>query len=246
VRNFKILLTYDGSRYKGWQRLGNTDNTIQGKLENVLSRMLDAPVEVIGSGRTDAGVHALGQVANFRAETAMSCEEILRDLRQYLPEDIGVYAVEEAEPRFHSRLSAVGKTYEYRIWNSELPCVFERRYCWVIREKLDVDAMKKAAGEFLGTHDFLAFCSNKHFKKSSLRTVDSFDIQVNGPEIRLVVSGNGFLYNMVRIMVGTLVEIGLGQRDAGSIAAVFESRRRENAGAMAPAQGLYLAEVRYS
>ena len=246
MRNFKILLAYDGGRYKGWQRLGNTDNTVQGKLEAVLSRMLGAPAEVIGSGRTDAGVHAMGQVANFHGETAMSCGEILTYLRAYLPEDIGVLSVEEADARFHSRLSAVGKTYEYRIWNSEEPCVFERKYRWVLKEKLDVPAMERAAKKFLGTHDFLAFCSNKHFKKSSVRTLEDIQIIRKGEELLIRVSGNGFLYNMVRIMVGTLVEIGLHQRDAESIPAIFETKKRENAGAMAPAHGLYLMEVRYS
>ncbi len=245
MRNFKLLLTYDGSRYKGWQRLGNTDNTIQGKLESVVSRMLQVPTEVIGSGRTDAGVHALGQVANFHGETEMTCEEILQYLRQYLPEDVGVVSAEEADARFHSRLSAKGKTYVYRIWNSHAPCVFERRYLWKLPEELDLDAMKRGAAYFLGTHDFLAFCSNKHFKKSSVRTIHGLDISCHGEEIRFTVSGDGFLYNMVRIIVGTLVEVGLGTRTADEIDAIFASGKRENAGAMAPACGLCLAEVRY-
>ena len=245
MRNFKLLLTYDGSRYKGWQRLGNTDNTIQGKLESVVSRMLQTPTEVIGSGRTDAGVHALGQVANFHGETEMTCDEILQYLRQYLPEDVGVISVEEADPRFHSRLSAKGKTYVYRIWNSQAPCVFERRYLWKLPEELDIDAMKCAATHFLGTHDFLAFCSNKHFKKSSVRTIHGLQIEKSGDEIRFTVSGDGFLYNMVRIIVGTLVDVGQGKRPAEEIDAIFASGKRENAGAMAPACGLYLAEVKY-
>lgn len=245
MRNFKIGLTYDGSRYKGWQRLRNTDSTIQGKLENVLSCMLGTDVEVIGSGRTDAGVHAVGQVANFYAETGMTCKEIMQYLREYLPEDIGVCSVEEVDARFHSRLSAVRKTYEYRIWNSEEPCVFQRRQMWVIPEKLDVPAMEEAAKLLCGTHDFLAFCSNKHFKKSSVRTVEKIEILSHGEELRFSVTGNGFLYNMVRIMVGTLVEIGLGRRPKDSIPDIFESGKRENAGPMAPAHGLYLMEVQY-
>lgn len=246
MRNFKILLTYDGSRYKGWQRLGGTENTIQGKLENVISRMLNVPTEIIGSGRTDAGVHALGQVANFYADTDMSCQEILLYLRTYLPEDIGVLSVEEADERFHSRLSAVKKTYEYRIWNSDEPCVFQRKHLWVLPQKLDVEAMTAASAHFIGTHDFLSMCSNKHFKKSSVRTVECIDIVRNGNELRITVTGNGFLYNMVRIMVGTLVEVGLHRRSAEEIPAILESKKRENAGAMAPANGLYLVEVQYS
>lgn len=245
MRNFKILLMYDGGRYKGWQRLGNTDLTIQGKLESVVSRMLGAETEVIGSGRTDAGVHALGQVANFHGQTEMSCEEILKYLRTYLPEDIGVRSVEEVEARFHSRLSAVRKTYEYRIWNSEEPCVFGRKQMWILPERLDMEAMQQAAEQLCGTHDFLAFCSNKHFKKSSVRTVEKLEILSEGSEKRFRVTGNGFLYNMVRIMVGTLVEIGLGQRPGDDISRILQSKKRESAGAMAPAQGLYLMEVEY-
>lgn len=246
MRNFKIRLMYDGSRYKGWQRLGNTENTIQGKLETVIGRMLGCDVDVIGSGRTDAGVHALGQVANFHADTQMTCSEILQYLRQYLPEDIGVCSVEEADPRFHSRLSAVRKTYEYCIWTSEKPCVFQRRQHWVLREKLNIPAMEAAAKLLCGTHDFLAFCSNKHFKKSSVRTVEKIEFFSCEDSLRISVTGNGFLYNMVRIMVGTLVEIGLGQRCADSIPLILEEKKRENAGPMAPAQGLFLMEVQYS
>ncbi len=245
MRNFRIVLSYDGSRYKGWQRLGNGENTLQAKLENVLTRLLGAPVEVIGSGRTDAGVHALGQVANFHAETALSPEELLSHLRTYLPEDIGVHSVEEVDARFHSRLHAVEKTYRYRIWNSQEPCVFERRFVWNIPELLDLSAMEQGARSLMGTHDFLAFCSNKHFKKSSVRTVRCIDIRRHGNEIVIDVTGDGFLYNMVRIIVGTLVEIGRGNRPVSSVPEILASRRRENAAAMAPAQGLYLMEVRY-
>lgn len=236
---------YDGSRYKGWQRLGNTQNTIQGKLENVVSRMLGKDTEVIGSGRTDAGVHALGQVANFHGETDMSCDQILQYLRTYLPEDMGVLSVEEADDRFHSRLSAVRKTYEYRIWNSEEPCVFQRRQMWILPQQLDLQAMKQAAALLCGTHDFLAFCSNKHYKKSSVRTLEKLELWQHGGVLYIRATGDGFLYNMVRILVGTLVEIGLGQRQAADILRILESRKRENAGAMAPAQGLFLMEVTY-
>ena len=245
MRNIKLLLCYDGSRYRGWQRLGDHDNTIQGKLEAVISRMVNAPVEVIGSGRTDAGAHARGQVANFHCDTSLSCDEMKAYIRRYLPEDIGVVSVEEVDSRFHSRFHAEEKTYCYRIWNSDLPCVFERRYVWELNEKLDVDAMHRAAQLFLGSHDFLAFCSNKHFKKSSIRTINRFSVERIGPEIRFHVTGDGFLYNMVRIMVGTLVSIGRGERDESDIPALFKSRVRENAGETAPAKGLCLVEVKY-
>lgn len=245
MRNFKLLLAYDGSRYRGWQRLGDSDNTIQGKLEAVLSRMVGSPIEVIGSGRTDAGAHARGQVANFHCHTAMTCDEIKGYLRQYLPEDIGIISVEEVDDRFHSRFHAVSKTYCYRIWNSELPCVFERRFTWNVEETLDLDLMQDAAQAFLGTHDFLAFCSNKHFKKSSVRTITELRVEKNGPEIIFTVSGDGFLYNMVRILVGTLVAVGRGEMKKEEIPHILANRVRENAGETAPAKGLCLMEVVY-
>lgn len=245
MKNFKLVLAYDGSRYRGWQRLGDSDNTIQGKLENVVSRMVSAPVEVIGSGRTDAGAHARGQVANFHCDTAMSPAEVQAYLRQYLPEDIGVLSVEEADARFHSRYNAVEKTYQYRVWNADAPCVFERRFVWPVEGELDVPAMAAAAREFVGTHDFLAFCSNKHFKKSSVRTVTDFRVERVGPEIRFTVTGDGFLYNMVRILVGTLLAVGRGELPQAQIPEILASRVRENAGETVPAKGLCLMEVRY-
>ena len=245
MRNFKLHLAYDGSRYKGWQRLGNTDQTIQGKLEAVLSKMTGTSIEVIGSGRTDAGAHAAGQVANFHADTQMTADEICAYLRHYLPEDIGVLSVQEIDERFHSRYQAREKTYVYRIWNSDLPCVFERKYVWAVSDQFDLYAMKQAANLFLGTHDFLAFCSNKHFKKSSVRTIYGLDIDQIGEELRFTVTGDGFLYNMVRIITGTLVETGLGKRAAADMTAVIESGDRTRAGHTAPPQGLYLAEVYY-
>lgn len=243
--NFRLLLSYDGSRYRGWQRLANTDMTIQGKLEAVLSRMLDAPVDVIGSGRTDAGAHAVGQVANFHCETTLSCSQIRDYLQQYLPEDIGVISVEEAQPRFHSRYNAVRKTYQYRVWNSDVPCVFQRKYVHNVDEALDVAKMHEAAQLFLGEHDFIAFSSNKHFKKSSIRQIDCFNVERDNNEIIFTVSGNGFLYNMVRIMVGTLLEIGLGVRSKEDIPQIFAGKVRKNAGHTVPAKGLCLMEVQY-
>lgn len=245
MRNYKMVLSYDGTRYRGWQRLGDSDNTIQGKLETVLGRMVDAPVEVIGSGRTDAGAHAKGQVANFHCDTDMNADEICAYLRRYLPSDIGVISVSEASTRFHSRLNAVSKTYSYSIWNSDEPCVFERKYAWILPEELDLSAMRQAAEYYCGTHDFLAFCSNKHFKKSSVRTVNSVAIFREGKMLRIEINGNGFLYNMVRIMVGTLVEVGRGVRVPDSVPNIFESRCRAQAGETAPPQGLCLMEVYY-
>lgn len=243
--NYKLVVCYDGSRYYGWQRLRNTDMTVQGKLEAVLSRMAGENVEIIGSGRTDAGVHAAEQVANFHLREATSCDWIRDYLRQYLPEDIGVISVSEADDRFHSRFHALEKTYRYRIWNSAQPCIFDRKYIWKLDKNLDVEKMNAAAQEFVGCHDFMAFCSNKHFKKSSVRTVKRFSVERFGPEIVFTVSADGFLYNMVRIMVGTLVSVGCGEMSSESIGEIFKTRTRENAGITAPAKGLCLMEVLY-
>ena len=244
LRNLRLDVCYEGTRYKGWQRLTGVDNTIQGKLEQTLSRILGENIEVSGSGRTDAGAHALGQVVSFHTESDMACEEILSQLRRYLPEDIGIYSCKEAAPRFHARLNAKTKTYRYRIWNSDAPCVFDRRFVYAFTEKLDMQKMQQAAAYFLGEHDFSAFCANKKMKKSTVRRIDSLEICRDGEEIRITVSGNGFLYNMVRIMVGTLIEAGLGQRDPDSIPPLFGAKR-EVAGFLVPAQGLCLMEVEY-
>ncbi len=244
MRNLRLDICYDGTRYRGWQRLPGADNTIQGKLETVLTRILGEPIEVSGSGRTDAGVHAAHQIASFHCENPMPPEKILGELRKYLPEDIGIYSCQEAAPRFHARLNARGKTYRYRIWNSTDPCVFERRYLWVNPEKLDIKAMEQAAALLLGEHDFSAFCGNKKMKKSTVRRIDSLDISKKGKELVITVTGDGFLYNMVRILVGTLIEVGRGERAAASIPALFGGKR-EQAGFLAPAQGLCLMEVYY-
>ena len=244
MRNLRLEICYDGTRYKGWQRLAGEDNTIQGKLEKTLSRILGETVEVSGSGRTDAGAHALGQVANFHCRSAMSCESILSQLRRYLPEDIGIYSCQEVPERFHARLNAKSKTYRYRVWNSDSPCVFNRKYVYIRPEELDVDAMRRAAAHFLGEHDFSAFCANRNFKKSTMRRIDSFTIERTGEEIHFAVTGNGFLYNMVRIMVGTLLEVGRQERSADSIPLLF-GEKREKAGPLVPAQGLCLMEVDY-
>jgi len=244
MRNLRLDICYDGTRYRGWQRLPGVENTIQGKLENTLSRILGEKVEISGSGRTDAGAHALGQVANFHCTNDMPCEQLLQELRRYLPEDIGIYSFREVSERFHARLNAKSKTYCYRIWNSDKPCVFERRFVYVMEEKPDLDKMRLAAGLLLGKHDFSAFCANKKMKKSTMRRIDSIDIEKTGDEIRITVSGNGFLYNMVRIMVGTLLEVGLGRRSVESVPELFGAAREE-AGYLVPAQGLCLMEVTY-
>ena len=244
MRNLRLDICYDGTRYRGWQRLPGRDDTIQGKLETALSRILGEPIEISGSGRTDAGVHAMGQVANFHCESTMPTPVILENLRRYLPEDIGIYSCKEASERFHARLNAKEKTYCYRIWNSEDPCVFDRRFVAVMPEKLDIATMETAAQHMLGQHDFAAFCGNAKMKKSTVRYIRSLTVERHGPEVRIIVTGNGFLHNMVRIIVGTLVETGRGQRTPESIPDLFSGKRSE-AGFLAPAQGLCLMEVFY-
>lgn len=244
MRNIRLDICYDGTRYRGWQRLPGKDDTIQGKLETCLTKILGEQIEISGSGRTDAGVHALGQVANFHCESSMPCDEILTQLRRYLPEDIGIYACKDCSPRFHARLNALEKTYCYRIFNSDVPCVFDRRYVTVLPEALDTAAMEQAARYLVGEHDFSAFCGNPKFKKSTVRYIRSVTIDRMGEEIRISFTGNGFIHNQVRIMVGTLVEVGRGERRADGIPALFGGKRSD-AGFLAPAQGLCLMEVTY-
>ena len=244
MRNLRLNICYDGTRYRGWQRLPGVDNTIQGKLEQTLSRILGEEIEINGSGRTDAGAHAMGQVANIHCENPMPCGEILSQLRRYLPEDIGIYSCKDVQPRFHARLNARSKTYRYRLWNSEDPCVFDRRFVLVDPRPLDLDKMREAAQYLLGEHDFSAFCANKKMKKSTVRRIDAITIERCDKEIWFSFTGNGFLYNMVRIMVGTLLEVGRLERDPKSIPALFGAKR-ENAGALVNASGLCLMEVEY-
>lgn len=243
--NYKLTLCYDGTRYKGWQRQGNTSGTLQEKLEGLLSGLLDQPVELAASGRTDAGVHARMQVCSFRAETPMSREKLLQELRSRLPEDVGAVSLELAPPRFHARLNCLEKTYLYRIWNSDAPNVFERKYLVPIPQTLDLDAMRAAAELLCGEHDFAAFCSLKNSKKSTVRRLRSVSLEQSGAELRLFFTGDGFLYNMVRILVGTLLEVGLGKLPPEKMPQILASRDRTNAGPTAPARGLTLWEVRY-
>ncbi len=244
MRNLRLDICYDGSRYRGWQRLKGDGHTIQGKLESALARILEEEIEISGSGRTDAGVHAQGQVANFHSNSQMPSQEILSQLRRYLPEDIGIISCRDVPERFHARLNAKEKVYCYRIWNSDNPCVFDRKYVWIYDGQLDIVAMEQAAGELVGTHDFSAFCANPKMKKSTVRCIQSIQILRQGDELRFYFQGNGFLHNMVRILVGTLVEVGSGQRTAASIPELFGGKR-EASGFLAPASGLCLMEVIY-
>ena len=245
IRNFRIIIQYDGTKYNGWQKQVSTENTIQGKLEAILSKMCEEPVEVNGAGRTDAGVHALAQVANFRIATDKIAEEVMQYMNQYLPQDISVVSCKEAGERFHARLNATGKHYQYSVWNSAKKPVFKRNYTHQVPERLDLDAIKKACDYLTGTHDFQSFTSTKRGKKSTVRTIDSIELEQVGEELIFHFKGDGFLYHMVRILMGTLVEIGLGIRKAEDIPNVLEACDRSEAGHLIPAKGLTLVEVTY-
>ena len=245
--NYKMTLAYDGSRYDGWQRQGNTDRTIQGKVEAVLSRLAGQPVEVHGAGRTDAGVHARGQTASFRLDPARPCGDILDYLNRYLPEDVAVLTLERAPERFHARLSAVGKRYRYQLALGKCKPVFDRKYRYRVEEPLDFAAMERAARALEGTHDFRSFCANRRMKKSTVRTLFHIGLQADEPAGRadLIFEGDGFLYHMVRILTGTLLEVGLGRRAPEDMAAVLAAEDRARAGFTAPPQGLFLERVWY-
>ena len=246
MTNYRMLIQYDGTRYNGWQKQGDTENTIQQKFEAILEKMTGSPVDVHGAGRTDAGVHALGQVAQFRCETDLTPEEIRTYINTYLPDDIGVLDVSVAAPRFHSRFNATAKVYRYRICKDKGKHVFDRKYMHLYRGSLDTAAMKVATIQLRGEHDFKSFCGNPHMQKSTVRTIYSITIDETDDEIDITFIGSGFLQYMVRILVGTLIEVGEGRRDPLSMDALMESRSRKMAGPTAPASGLTLVEVRYN
>lgn len=244
--NYCLVLQYDGTRYEGWQKQKKSDMTVQGKLEAVLAEFAGCPVEVFGSGRTDAGVHALGQTASVKLPGAPEGEELLTYLNRYLPEDIRVLTAKPVEGSFHARLSALRKTYAYHIDTGSKKDVFERKYVYGFPFSLDKNAMEKAAGYLTGTHDFRSFCGNKKMKKSTVRRLERIDIQEKGGRFTILYTGNGFLQYMVRILTGTLVETGLGRRSPESIKEVLAAKDRSAAGFTAPPEGLFLVSVEYA
>lgn len=243
--NYKLTIQYDGARYRGWQKLGDTDNTIQAKMENVLSQLLGKETEIIGCSRTDAGVHALAQVANFRTDVYIK-EEIIKDyFNRYLPTDICVTDVTLASENFHARYNAKDKTYLYKIWNKNYSNPFLRKYSMFVREKLDISLMSQAAGQFIGSHDFTAFSNAKSKKKSKVREIYSIYIEETDGLIEIKVHGNGFLHNMVRLIVGALIEAGLGRLKADEIPAILAAKERGKVGILADACGLFLEKINY-
>lgn len=245
MQNYKLTIQYDGTRYNGWQRQGNTDNTIQGKLNELIGKYLGEEIDIAGSGRTDAGVHAYGQVANFKTKKCFDKEKFLVEMNSYLPQDIRILKVEAVDERFHARLSAVSKTYEYVIDNGIVADVFNRKYSYRLEQPLDIGKMRMAAGLLIGNHDYISFCGNKKFKKSSVRTITDITIRENDGKVVIAFTGDGFLQNMVRIMAGTLIEVGLEKREAESMTNILKARDRSAAGMMAPPEGLFLKAVEY-
>lgn len=245
MRNIKMTVEYDGSRYKGFQRLKDNDMTIQGKIETVLSKMTNEDIEIIGSGRTDMGVHALGQVVNFKTNSTDSIEKIQKYLYEYLPEDIVIRNIEETSERFHSRYNAKSKVYLYRIDNNKFHSTFNRRYSYHVEKKLDIDLMIKGSKFLIGEHDFTSFASSKSKKKSNIREIYSIEIKENKNLIEIYIEGNGFLYNMVRIIAGSLVDVGLGKKSPEDIKTMLEAKNRSKASDTAPSKGLFLYKVNY-
>lgn len=247
MRNIKLVLEYDGSRYEGWQKQvkSETSMTIQDKIESVLSKMEGKKVEVIGAARTEAGVHAYNQIANFRTNSTMKLYEIKHYLNRFLPRDIAVLEVLEVPERFHSSFNAKSFLYEYKITTGEVPSVFQRKYNYYSFDSLDVGKMRQAAKELIGKHDYRAFSDNKRMKKSTERELYQIDIYADINEVSILIHGDDFWPHMARILVGTLIEVGRGTIKAEDIKKILESKDRELAGPTAEAKGLFLQEVKY-
>jgi tRNA pseudouridine38-40 synthase len=244
-QNFKLTIEYDGTGYHGWQRQ-KEDRSIQAEIETALSTMTRKKISLAGSGRTDAGVHALGQVATFSCDTLLSAEAFHKGLNSILPEDIVITACETVPEDFHARYSSKSKTYEYKILNRPLPAAIGRQYAWHIRKPLDGDAMKQAAARLIGTHDFKAFEGSGSPRSTTVRTIMGVDLYAQ-PDgyLRFVLRADGFLKFMVRNIVGTLVDAGLGKITPEGFLHILESRDRHLAGITAPARGLTLVKVEY-
>ncbi|MFZ5942563.1 MAG: tRNA pseudouridine(38-40) synthase TruA [Bacillota bacterium] len=247
MRNLKAVIEYDGTNYHGFQVQQNKElATIQGTLESCLMRVLKEPVKITGAGRTDAGVHAEGQVINFFTESKIPLERFPLAINCKLPSDIAIKSIEEVEKSFHAQYAAKGKYYIYRIYNNRIPSVFYRNYAYFVPYEIDKKLIKKGCQMFIGTHNFKGFASSGTTVKNFERTIFSCDFVPQGELWEFHIQGNGFLYNMVRIIVGTLLELGKGKRDLESIKEVFLTQKRVLAGQTAPPHGLCLKKVFYS
>ena len=244
MRNIKLTIEYDGTEYKGWQKQPNRLN-IQGEIEKAIEHITGEKVDLIASGRTDAGVNAIGQVANFKTNSEFPIEKIPLAINSQLKRSIRIKNAEEVDENFHSRYNCKKKTYRYVIDNSPYGSAIYRNISYHLPIKLDVEKMKKAVKYFEGEHDFKAFKSSGTSSKNSVRTIYNADLLVEGTTVAIDLTGNGFLYNMVRIIAGTLVDVGLGKIDANDIPKIIESKDRTKAGKTLPPQGLMLLNVVY-
>lgn len=244
MRNIKLTIEYDGKCYNGWQKQPNKLN-IQGEIERAIYNITKEEVDLIGSGRTDAGVHALGQVANFKTNSQISIEKLPLAINSQLKNSIVIKEAEEVNERFHSRYNAKRKTYRYIINNSKCGTAIYRNLEYSYPFKLDAEKMKQASKYFEGEHDFKAFKSSGTSSKNSVRTIYKAIVKQEGEKIIIELTGNGFLYNMVRIIAGTLLDVGLGKIQPEEIPEMIESKDRQRAGKTLPAHGLYLVEVKY-
>jgi len=245
MKNFKITIEYDGSEYHGWQRQA-ASRTIQGEIEKALATMTENRISVTGSGRTDAGVHALNQTANFRCATMLPPEVFLKGLNSLLPNDIVITSCESAPDQFHARYDVKSKTYHYRILNRPLPAAICRQYAWHIRKKLDLNAMQDALSCIVGRHDFKAFEGSGSPRNDSIRSILAVDLfKTDNEYLVLTIEGEGFLRFMVRNIVGTIVDVGLGKISPDEFKQILVSKNRNLAGITAPAHGLFLVDVKY-
>lgn len=245
MRNIKLIIEYDGASYHGWQRQDNA-LSVQEVMEKAITRLTGVECSLNASGRTDVGVHAIGQVANFITQSTVPADRFSYAINSLLPVDIVVKKSEQVPMAFHSRFSAKGKKYKYIILNSPIRSALMRNRAYFVPEILDLDAMKEALQHFKGEHDFVAFMASGSSVKSTVRTVFDISLERDGDLIELKISGNGFLYNMVRIIAGTLVEVGKGKIKPSQIQTIIKARNRKMAGITAPAHGLYLVEVYYN
>lgn len=243
-RNIKLTLEYDGTNYCGWQKQPDAPS-IEETLENAISKVTKEDVHVIGSGRTDSSVHAIGQVANFHTNSKIPSERFVKALNTMLPDDIAVRKSEEVGVDFHSRYCATQKEYKYIIYNSDVRSPLKKNYSYHVDYKLNRESMKEALECFIGRYDFKGFMSTGSSVKDTVRTITQVEFIEDKDMIEITIKGNGFLYNMVRIIVGTLVDIGRGRIEASAIMDIIESKDRNQAGHTAPPQGLYLSEVFY-
>lgn len=244
MKNIKLIIEYEGTNYLGWQRQQGLP-TVQGELEKALKIATGEEIGLIGSGRTDKKVHALGQVANFHTRSNIPGDKYKLLMEFLLPEDISIRDSEEVDIKFHSRFDARRKRYKYIIYNGKLPRAIYRNFSYHVSSNLNIDHMIEASKHFIGTHDFNAFKVSKGKSINTTRTINSINIEKNDDLVEITIEGNSFLHNMVRIIVGTLVYVGNGRIDKDHIAKIIRDKKREKAGLTAPAQGLFLEKVYY-